>query len=124
MNVKLVKVFLKEVIDEKLRSLNEDAKIFLDINQNNRQSPIFSLILKLNKFGNISSFVEEVKKVSGTYRLILDKAVEKNQQKFSYLEIINEITKNLGLFAIRLKGPEDSPTIRSPNTQKRLHGKT
>ena len=33
------------------------------MNQENRQSPIFSLLLKLNKFANIQTFVEDISKI-------------------------------------------------------------
>jgi hypothetical protein len=53
LNKKLLKVFLDEMIEEKLRCLSYDEIEMIFANQENRQNYVFSSLLKLYKFGNI-----------------------------------------------------------------------
>ena len=62
MNVELIKVFLKDLINKKLGHFSEEQRYLIELNQENRQSPVFSLLLKLNKFGNIEDFLASIGK--------------------------------------------------------------
>jgi hypothetical protein len=62
LNKKLLKVFLDEMIEEKLSCLNFDEIEMIFANQENRQNYVFSSLLKLYKFGNIEGFIENLKK--------------------------------------------------------------
>jgi hypothetical protein len=62
LNIKLMKVFLKEFIDEKFSNFSEKQKKLIENNQENRKSFVFNALLKLYKFGDVKEFIEALSK--------------------------------------------------------------
>lgn len=66
----------------------------MDLNMENRQSIVFSLLLKLKKFGNINDFVENMN----------EKIKVLKKKKCSYVDLARELEKRKNSSVIRLKG--------------------
>lgn len=66
----------------------------MELNMENRQSIVFSLLLKLNKFGNINDFVNNMN--SKIKNLV--------KKKTSYVDLARELEKRKNMNVIRLKG--------------------
>lgn len=76
-------------------------------NQENRQSFIFSALLKLYKFGNIQGFIESVRKHIDEEVPVVSMNFESRRKKSSYLEVAREIQRKKKTFSIRLVMPSE-----------------
>ena len=81
----------------KMSGFSEEQRFLIELNQDNRQNMVFSLLLKLNKFGNIDDFIVNIKKKMNTLL----------KSKCSYVDLAREIEKKRNRNVIKLHDCDD-----------------
>ena len=102
-------------MNEKFTNFSFEERESIEKNKENRQSYVFSSLLKLFKFGSINDFIQNIKKNFQS----ANNAEQINQErtkirKCSYLELAKEIKSKQKAFTLKLVQPDVNREPNSP----------